>query len=94
MVDDQYNSSQAGSNAQLSQKFVRLRRNTSYQNSQPVTRNTSKEKISGIQGHKFVVQEKEHMLNITSSHLDIKKDILYADNTNFIVGNPLEKNHS
>ncbi|CAI2382633.1 unnamed protein product [Moneuplotes crassus] len=86
MVDDQYNNSQPGSNAHLSQKFVRLRRNTSYLNSQQVTRNTSKEKIS--------VQEKEHMLNITSSHLDVEKDILYADNTNFIVGNPLEKNHT
>lgn len=93
-VEDQSNHSQVEANVYLTQRYKHFIREPSYFSSQPVTRNTSKEKISGIQASNHLGQEKEKMLNIASSHLDMSKEILYADNTNFVLGNPLEKDPS
>ena len=36
------------------------------------------------------MKDKEHIMNITSSHIDTFKDLFYADNTNFIMENPID----
>ncbi|CAI2382163.1 unnamed protein product [Moneuplotes crassus] len=90
-VEDQSNHSQVEANVYLTQRYKNFNREPSYFSSQPVTRNPSKEKISGIPAGNLSMQEKEKMLNIASSHLDMSKEILYANNTNFVLGNPLEK---